>query len=601
MAGLSLDDVELHLIESLEDVAAFSRWLGQARNGPKLAFDTETTGLSQENDYVRLCQVGDSVHGWAFSWERWSGIMADIVKTYEGTLVGHNAPFDWGFMKKAGVELSRHRIRDTRPQCHILDPTFSTALKNNAVRYVDPRAKNSQEDFSSSGWTWENVPIDYAPYWTYGALDPVLTNQLDDYTWPRIQGTPAENAFNIENAVQWVTHDIERYGVHIDTRYAKLNYDKFTEHCKKIESWCISEYGVEPGRNAQVIARLHEDGVVFSKATKGGAVSLDAEVLEGIDHPLARQVLQRRRLEKLASTYLKHYITEVDANDLLHPSINTLGARTSRMSMSSPNFQNLPRVSETNPAATVIRNCVAARENHTLLFCDFSQIEMRILAWLAKDENMTAAFKSDGDFFVNLARQLYDDPTISKGHPLRDRIKNVGYGKIYGAGLAKLAWTAGTDIETIRVTMKDFDARFAGVRAYQDSTYSLAMQRKSSEGLAYADCPLSGRRQPSDPGKEYALVNYVIQGAAASLFKMKVLELDQAGLGPWMMLLVHDEVILDVPNNEVEDVVHTLYEVMNDDMIIAPVPVEAEISFGARWGQKMKWDVDRWLSDDWRL
>src|SRR4029078_7408867 len=98
--------------------------------------------------------------------ERSSGGMADVGKTYTGVLVAHNAPFDWGFMKKAGVELPRHRIRDTRPQCHILDPTFSTALKNNAVRYVDPRAKNSQEDFAATGWTWSTVPIEYEPYWS---------------------------------------------------------------------------------------------------------------------------------------------------------------------------------------------------------------------------------------------------------------------------------------------------------------------------------------------------------------------------------------------------------------------------------------------------
>jgi len=593
---LSLDNVELHLIESLEDVASFATWLGQVRNGPKLAFDTETTGLSQENDHIRLCQVGDSVHGWAFSWERWSGIMADTVKKFEGTLIGHNAPFDWAFMKKAGVELPRHRIRDTRPQCHILDPTFSTALKNNAVRYVDPRAKNSQEDFSSSGWTWANVPIDYVPYWTYGALDPVLTNQLDDYTWPRIHGTPAEKAFDIENSVQWVTHDMERYGVHIDTAYALDSYEKFTTHCEKIKQWCITEFNVNPGRNAQVIAKLHDDGVAFSKATKGGAVSLDAEVLEGIDHPLARQVLIRRKLEKLASTYLKHYITEVDSNDLLHPSINTLGARTSRMSMSGPNFQNLPTAKKAGDftPATVVRNCISARVGHTLLFADFSQIEMRMLAWLSGDANMIAAFHSPDDFFVNLARQVYSDPTIDKNHPLRDRIKNFGYAKIYGAGLAKMAWTAGIDIETVRSNMQLFDSTFPGVRGYQDGTYHLAMQRKSSEGYGYAICPLSGRRQPAEPGKEYALVNYTIQGAAATLFKMKLLELDQAGLGPWMMLVVHDEVILDVPNEHVVDAVHTLQTVMNDDKIIAPVPVEAEVSFGQRWGEKVKWNADHW-------
>jgi DNA polymerase I-like protein with 3'-5' exonuclease and polymerase domains len=591
---LSLDNVELHLIESLDDVSSFTTWLGQARHGEKIAFDTETTGLSQEKDRIRLGQVGDGVHGWAFQWDRWSGIMADIVKNYTGTLLAHNAPFDWGMMHGAGIDLPRHRIRDTRPQCHILDPTFSTALKNNAVRYVDPRAKNSQEDFAATGWTWSTVPIDYAPYWTYGALDPVITYQLDDYTWPRIHGTPAETAFEVENAVQWVTYDMERYGVHIDTAYSLDAYEKFTSHCEKIKWWCIKNYNVNPGRNAQVIARLHDDGIEFTKATRGGAVSLDAEVLEGIDHPLARQVLIRRKLEKLASTYLKHYITEVDANDLLHPSINALGARTSRMSMSDPNFQNLPTAKKAGDftPATVIRNCVCARPEHTLIFCDFSQIEMRILAWLSNDANMIAAFHSPDDFFVNLAQQVYSDPTIDKNHPLRDRIKNFGYAKIYGAGLAKMAWTAGIDIETVRSNMALFDDTFPGVREYQDSTYQLAMQHKAAEGVGYAICPLSGRRQLSKPGKEYALVNYTIQGAAATLFKMKLLELDQAGLGPWMMLVVHDEVILDVPNEHVVDVVHTLQSVMNDSKIIAPVPVEAEVSFGQRWGEKVKWDAD---------
>lgn len=597
---MSLDNVELHLIESLDDVSRFTQWLGQVRNGEKLAGDTETTGLSQEKDHVRLCQVGDGVHGWAFQWDRWSGLMADLAKSYEGTWLFFNAPFDWGMMHKDGVTIPRHKMRDTSPMCFILDPTGSRALKPNAARYVDPRAANAQDDLKSTEWTWETVPVEYEPYWTYGALDPVLTYQLDDYCWPRIQGHPHERAFEIDNNVQWVTWDMSRYGTRIDVQYALEHYEKFTAYYAQIKQWCLKEYGVDPGKNAAVIARLAKDGVEFHKATKGGAVALDKEVLEGIEHPLAQQVLMRRRIEKLASTYLTHFINDVDANQLLHPSINPLGARTSRMSMSDPNMQNLPKRVHDNPPAKVIRNCIVARVGHTLIFCDFSQIEMRVLAYFSRDENMLHAFTSPGDFFVNLARQVYADPYLEKSDPRRDTIKNFGYGKIFGAGLAKLAWTAGVSIEIVRATMATFDGTFPGIRRFQDETYHLAMARKNAEGAGYGICDIDGRRQPVVPGKEYGLVNSLIQGAAASLFKIKLLELAAAGLDQWMMLVVHDEVILDVPDEHVLEVVHTLETIMNDTQVIAPVPVTAEVSFGSRWGAKMDWNEELWRSGTWR-
>lgn len=597
---MSLDDVQLHLIESIDDVAKFAGWLGQVRDGEFLSADTETTGLSQEKDHVRLCQIGDSRHGWAFQWDRWSGIMSDVAKNYTGTWVFHNAPFDWGMLHKEGVTLPRARIHDTQPMCHIIDPTYATNLKDNAVRYVDPRAKNSAEDLKNTAWDWSNVPIEYEQYWTYGALDPVLTQQLHGVLWPKIHGQPHETAFDIENAVQWVTWDMSRYGTQVDTKLALDSYEKFTDHCDIIKKWCLTNYDVDPGRNQQVIKKLAAEGVEFTKATKGGAVALDKDVLEGIDHPLARQVLLRRKLEKLASTYLRHFIADVDANDLLHPSIKPLGARTSRMSMSDPNLQNLPKRVPDGSPAKVVRNCIVARIGHTLLFCDFSQIEMRILAFLAQDANMVLAFTSPGDFFVNLARQVFRDPTIEKDDPRRDTIKNFGYGKIYGAGLAKLAWTAGVSIDVVREVMSDFDGTFTGIRKFQDETYSLAVQRKNAEGVGYGVCPLTGRRQPVVPGKEYGLVNSLIQGAAASLFKIKLLELAQAGLDQWMTLVVHDEVILDVPDEHVVDAVHVLQSVMNDTQVIHPVPVTAEVSFGKRWGTKMNWDEELWRSNAWR-
>lgn len=594
---MSLDDVDLHLIESMGDVIEFHAWLNE-RDRPVLAFDTETTGLSKRHDRVRLVQVGDETTGWAMDWSRWSGVFADVVRIHPGEWTGHNSPFDWTFTSRAGVQLDRRRIHNTRPMAHIIDPLRSTALKKQAAHYVDPRAGNAQTELDEAlgkngGWTWETIPTDFVPYWSYAALDTVLSKQLFDHHYPIIQEHTAK-AYEIERGVEWVTNAMELYGVHIDVPYAQESRVKFDTYCREVEEWCWSEYRVKPGSNAKVVQVLAEAGFHFDKATKSGAVSLDEEVLLGIDHPLARQVLQRRKLQKLSSTYLSHYVDEADANGLIYPSINTLGARTSRMSMSEPNLQNLPKKILNNPPARVVRNSVTARPGHTLLFCDFSQIEMRILAWLSQDPALMGAFLVEEDFFVTLAKQVFLDDTITKSHYLRDRVKNVGYAKIYGAGASKIAQTGGIPIEQAQEAFRGWDQTFTQVKAFQDGVYRGAMETKRATGRGYAQCPLTGRLHPADPGKEYALVNYLIQGAAAALFKMKLLELDTAGVGAWMVAPVHDEIFLDVPNEDVEDAVNVLHKVMNDAEIIAPVPVTAEVSYGQRWGEKHNWNAEKW-------
>lgn len=594
-----LDEVELHLIDSIDEVFAFQRWLGERRERDVLAIDTETTGLKVQNDHVRLAQIGDTRHGWAMDWHRWGGIVEEVVKKYTGRFVGHNMTFDGSFLAKDGVPLPRERTDDTRHMCHLKDPTYSTALKPNASRYVDPRAGNAQKDLDEAlgkkgGWTWATIPVTFEPYWTYAALDTVITAMLEAQLAPEIHSLYPK-AYEIENNVQWITRDMEIRGTMVDVKYAAAQHDKFIAYCDEVAAWCVSTYGIKPGSNAAVIKVLQDEGFDFDKKTKGGAIALDAETLERIDHPLARAVLTRRRLEKRASTYLRHYMTEADGDGLIHPSINTIGARTSRMSMSDPNFQNLPRSSD-DPADKVIRNCVIARPGFTLLFCDFSQIEMRILAHLSEDPGMIAAFHAPEDFFVLLARQAYGDPTIDKKHPLRQRIKNYGYASIYGAGAGKLAVTAGISVAEAQHTDALFNSAFPGKARYVNENFRTAMQNKQATGTAFVNCPLTNRRHPADPGREYALVNFTIQGMAAALFKMKLIELDAAGLGDYMIFPVHDEIILDVPNAFVPAAVEVLQSIMNDRDLLR-VPIEAEVSYGWRWGLKRGWDMDRWLSE----
>lgn len=568
------------------------RWLSTEDAKDEIAVDTEGTGLVIGKDRVKLVQVGGFTHGWAIPWHSWNGLFAEIVKKYEGRWIMHNSKYDAGMLSNQGetsVHIPRHKIDDTRVMSHVREPHMSTALKNQATRWVDPLAAGLQTNLKETKWTWETVPWDYGPYWQYGALDTVLTRHLKDVHYPFIMAD-APDAYYLENSVTWTLEKMERRGAHIDVPYAREKFRAFLTFVEESERWIWDHYKVKAGSNAAIIEILEREGYVFTKATASGAKALDKEVLGHIDHPLAQTVLQRRQLQKLANTYLKHFIEEVDSDDCIHHSINSLGARTSRMSMERPNLQNLPRKSEANPAATTVRNSVSARPGHTLLMCDFDQIEMRLLAHLSSDPGLIAAFHSPNDFFVELARSMFDDPTLEKKDKRRQITKNAGYAKIYGAGIAKFALTAGVPEQTARAVMSRWDSLYPGTKRFSKAVESVAWQRQRDEGVGYARSLLTKRRQVADQNKIYALVNYLIQGSAAEVFKSKILELDAAGLGDWMIAPVHDEIILDVPNENLEDAVHTLEKVMNDHKSFS-VPITASVSYGPRWGEKTDWDT----------
>lgn len=595
---MSLTNVKLHFVESLDDVLALHAWLGDRRPHHALAFDTETTGLKVGDDVVRLVQVGDGEHGWVLPWATdvgadgsfigaWSGLFADLVNRWDGLWIAHNAKFDVGMLDHMNVRMPRDRVVDTRIMSHCLAPHYSTALKNVAARLVDAHAADLRDELHGTSWSWATVPLSYRPYWSYAALDPVLTYRIYEKLWPEVQ-RECPKAFELENSVSWVIERMERYGAHIDVPFARTKLAAFEDYVKGAEEWCFENYGVRPGSNAAIVRVLQEAGFTFDRTTAGGAVALDKEVLEGIDHPLAQTVLTRRRLQKLASTYLRHFVDEVDIDDCIHPSINVLGARTSRMSMQEPNLQNLPRKNTVNPAADVVRSCVSARPGNTMMMCDFDQVEMRMLASMAGEESMIEAFRGDTDFFVALARMVYDDETIIKSDARRQVVKNAGYATIYGAGVEKFSKTAGITFEQGQRVRARWDELFPRVVEFQRAVIRTATQRRETEGVPYVRCPVTNRRQVADPGKEYALVNFLIQGAAAAVFKCKLLELDAAGLGDWMVAPVHDEIVLDLPLEHAADAAATLRKVMNDATMFE-VPLSASVSWGPSWGSKEAW------------
>lgn len=594
---MSLDDVQLHLVDDFDTAAEFWRWCGTVDAQEGVGVDTETTGLIQRKDHVRIVQVGGAVHGWAIPWERWSGLFVDFLKKWQRhDIIMHNAKFDHGMLGFAGVEVDTSRIQDTFVMSHVIEPHYGHGLKQQCERHVDAVAAGAQVALAKAigprgQWDWDTVPIDFGPYWQYAALDAVLTRHLRDYHIPTVKAV-CWKAYELEMATTWAVEKMERYGAFIDQPYARQKYDDFTQFVAETGAWITATYGVKPGSNQAIIKVLEEAGFEFTKATRAGAKSLDAEVLRGVDHPLAEAVMNYRQYQKIAGTYIRHFLDDVHTDGSIHPSINTLGTRTGRMSMSEPNLQNLPRRSSSNRAADIVRNCVRTRyPDGRLIMCDFGQIEMRLLAHMAGEKEMIQAFLDEGDFFVNLARQIYDDPTITKSDPRRQITKNSGYAKIYGAGVAKFALTAGISEQAARDFLHRFDTLYPGVRAFQQQVDSVAWDRQKTVGYPYAVSPLTGRLQVADTNKIYALVNYLIQGTAAEVLKMKIVECADAGLDEFMVVPVHDEIVFDVPGDRVRDVVHTVQGIMNDDTLFS-VPITASVSHGKTWGQKEDWVDD---------
>jgi DNA polymerase-1 len=500
-------------------------------------------------------------------------------------------------LRNAGINIPQHKVHDTRLMAHVVDSTGSLALKNLCKRLIDPRAASMQQELDDamkkSGWGWDTVPVNFQPYWLYGGVDTILTLQLKDLLWPQVQAQ-APDAYQLELAVVWVTERMERKGILVDRVHTQQFQDELTGYMTAVEAWCEQQYNVYPGSNAKIIAQLQADGVEFTQLTKGGNISLDKDVLGSIDHPLAQAVLGRRRAQKVASTYLGTYLDLTALDPRIHPSINTVGGsgkspfepggnsgvRTGRMSSNDPNMQNVPT---RGVFKKKIRNCFIPDVDHTWIKADFSQIEMRGMTHMSQDEAMMAAFNSEGDFFVNMARQLFNEPEFQKSDPRRQFVKNGGYAKIYGAGIEKFSATAGVHPDEGRAFMRQFDATFNGVVRWTRELESLARRRLEAEGEAYVRSPLTNRKLVADQGKLYTLVNFAIQGMAAEILKMKIVEADAAGLGDYMILPVHDEIDFEVPDHELNDVIPVIKSVMNDDKLLS-VPIESSLDLGKRWG-----------------
>lgn len=574
------------------------RWMGERRD--LLGVDTETTGFhAHRGDRIRMAQLGDERHGWAVPWDAWGGVVEELLRAYDGPCVFHNAKFDMKFLEAArGPGLVEWRqVLDTRTLAWLVDPTRPTALKKLMDRYVDPRSSAMQaqldEAIGHGGWTWATVPTDFGPYWQYAALDPVGTVLIWKHLAPALADPDVRRAYDLEVSVLPVLAGMEARGAAVDVEYAAARSCEFEDHVARLNSWTQENYGVRCGSNTQVVTRLLQMGVVLTKRTPGGALSLDKEVKDEViafgpsaASELVKAVKLAGQLTKMRSAYLEHFVHE-SAGGRIHGSINPIGApKTGRMSISEPSLHNLPRASRENPAAIEVRNCFVSRgTGRKLAMVDWDQVELRLAAHFSCDAQLLDYVRDPSvDPFCEMASTIFME-RVGKGDPRRQTTKNAAYATLYGAGPYKFSITAGISPAEGVAFLDGYYRAFPGIRALQQRVETIARRRLAEEGDAYVRTPY-GHKLIAPKTKLYALVNYLIQGTAANVMKQKLVDMSCAGLDDYMVLPVHDEVILDAPAEDIGEVARKASEVMRDyDTFQAPLRAGIDGPY-ERWGHK---------------
>jgi DNA polymerase I-like protein with 3'-5' exonuclease and polymerase domains len=562
-----LDQAQLHLVRSLEDAWACQRWAGERRTTP-LCFDTESGGLSPWRDSHRLTQLGDKYHGWAFPPE-WFGAANQILAGYQGELCAFNTPYDWLVLAvNDGLRLPWHKLHDALLMGHIKDSVKTAKLKPRSALEIDPRAMAGEavleDGMRRQGWNWATVPVSWEPYWCYGALDPVLTAWLWEKFSPEVMGT-FRASYDLERATARICAGMMEAGMLVDVPFVERKIAEITEFVARGMKWLRDEYFLTSvNSNEQVGAVLNAAGVPTLVWTNSGMPAIGKEVLKTYAalYPHAAQLIKTialcRKGSDLVGKYLSKFLLLKGPDDVIHCSIWSSRARTTRMSVTDPPMQTYDR------DTPVVRGSYIPHGGSALVTIDADQIEARLAAHCSRDPRMIADFqRADAErlkFFILAASKIYNRE-IGKADPEYTWTKNATYGQIYGGGLEKIAKTAGVPLSQMRPVYEGFQSLYPNVGKLMNY---LINSNKQQRGRRPQVRTLGGRRLYADRGHEYALLNYMIQGSAAEILKRGLINLDAAGLGPYLRLPVHDEIVFEVPKNDSEAVLREAERILTD-------------------------------------
>ena len=498
--------------------------------------------------------------------------------------------YDAGVLAKYDIQVQGLKC-DTLLASYLLDPASSHKLDSLALKYLNHRMISYEEVVKKNqAASFAEVPLTEACI--YSAEDADVTFRLGEIFLKKLQEEELTKVlFELEQPLARVLLKMENWGVKVDVKFLqdlqKEFGDKMVAKEKRIYELAGEEFNIQSPKQLGVIL-FEKLKLPVQKKTKTG-FSTDVSVLTALsqEHDLPREILDFRSLAKLKATYVDALIQIADPKThRVHTHYNQTIAETGRLSSTDPNLQNIPIRSDDGAK---IRQAFIAEAGYCLLSADYSQIELRVLAQLSQDEVLLKAFKNNEDIHRMTASSIFGTPEDTVTPEMRASGKTVNFAVIYGQTAFGLSTQLGVSQKEAKVYIDEYFKKYAGVKSYRDRV--LADARKSGEvrtlmGRRRFVPELNSKNFGARSNAERIAFNTVIQGTAADIIKMAMLEIDQAleseGLQSRMLLQVHDELVFEAKNSELKDLRQIVAKKM-EGAVDFDVHLKVEMGSGANW------------------
>jgi DNA polymerase-1 len=519
--------------------------------------------------------------------------LAPILKDETIAKTLQNAKFDYNVLKRHNMQM-KNIIFDTMLASYIKDSTRKHGLKQQASDYLDYIMVEYEELLknNSASLTIESVAIDEAA--SYACDDAFATLLLTKYWQQNLDEKELDLLYNIEVPTALVLAKMEENGASIDVSYLSSIEKEINEKLEVVENKIYEEVGEKFNINSpkQVGDMLFGKLNLKAKGMKSKTgYSTSAKVLESLaeENQVARDILEQRHLAKLKSTYvdtLPELISPTDSR--IHASFNQTITTTGRLSSSNPNLQNIPARSE---IGNRIRGAfVAADENNLIISADYSQIELRLLAHISRDDNLIEAFCEDEDVHSSTAARIFDVPLEQVTKEMRKKAKAVNFGIVYGQSRYGLASSLGISPFEAQDFIDRYFAMYPDVKTYMEDTVKFAYAHGYVETLygrkRYLSSGLLSTNGKIQEAAQRAAINAPIQGTAADVMKLAMVRLQddftKHDIKSKIIIQVHDELVIETVNTEIEMVKSMVQYAMELDQPFL-VPLKIDINAGKTW------------------
>jgi len=600
-------EISVTIVDTSEKLRNLQSILERAK---QVSFDTETTStdpmradlvgisLAIEAGSAYYIPVGHKGGAAQLSLEEIRQALQPMLKKATVLKIGHNLKYDCLVLRCHGFEVSPLNF-DTMIAGWVVDPdSRRLGLKAMAESELNIHMTHIEELIGSGAkqLTMDLVAIeDVAPYACADAeiplrLLPILSKRLDTHN-------VREVFEKIEMPLSPVLIEMEFAGIAVDTDFFKDFSKELSRRMLEIQKQVYSMVGYDFNLNStQQLSKVLFETLKLtppdsSNKTKNGHYSTAASVLEDMrdQHVVVQLILEYREISKLVSTYLDALPRQVNPRTgRVHTSFNQTGSVTGRLASSDPNLQNIPTRTELGHK---VRKGFIAAPGNLLLSVDYSQIELRIVAHMAEDQAMLASFQAGQDIHAATAAAIYSVPIEQVSKEQRRHAKAINFGLIYGMSAFGLTRTTELTLAEAENFVKAYFDKFPGVKKYLDG-----IRRQATE-QGYVETMLGRRRYfpelrnpPTSQIRaraEREAINAPIQGTAADIMKVAMIrlpsELKKAGLQAKMLLQVHDELLLECPQGELEQTIQVVSQVMENAYQLA-IPLETDAAWGKNWG-----------------